>query len=70
MKTILINTYDPAGRFDFDDETAELFYQHLEKTAKALGYEIELVCQLHAVDDFSATFVSDEFNSWCPSAKQ
>lgn len=66
IKTIYINTYDPAGRYDMDDETFDDFVNYMTTEAKKQGCEIEIVNQLDKVDDFSDNFTSEMFDKYIP----
>ena len=67
MSTITINTYDPAGRFDFDTETAGRFFKYVEEQAKAQGYDVEFY-EAISVDSDSEEFVSECFQEFDPEA--
>lgn len=58
--TITINTYDPAGRFNFDDETARKFFDYIEARATDLGYSVEYD-EAISVDEASERFVNNCF---------
>lgn len=66
IKTIYINTYDPAGRYDMDDKTFDDFVDYMTAEAKKQGCEIEIVNQLDKVDDFSDNFTSEMFDKYIP----
>lgn len=64
METITINTYDPANRFNMDDEQASQFFQYVEKTAIAEGYAVSFTSAIY-VDQLSEDFVSKCFENYC-----
>lgn len=65
IKTVYINTYDPAGRFDMDDDTFDAFVDYMVTEAENRGYEVEIVCQFE-VDSFSNDFVLEMFDNYIP----
>ena len=64
METITINTYDPANRFNMNDEQARKFFQYVEETAIAEGYEVQFASAI-SVDQLSEDFVSKCFENYC-----
>ena len=65
MQTITINTYDPAGRFDFDQETAEKFFSYVQAKAEEQGYRVDC-CQAISVDEDSEKLMSECFDEFDP----
>lgn len=43
MKTIDLNTYDAAGRFDLDDETADELFDAIESRLHDLGWDVSRI---------------------------
>lgn len=65
IKTVYINTYDPAGRFDMDDDTFVAFVDYMVTEAKKRGYEVDVVWRFED-DSFSNDFVSEMFDNYIP----
>lgn len=63
MKTILINTYDPAGRFDLNKSDADIFFSFVAEKAENAGFNVEYTEAL-SVDENSERFVTDCFKNW------
>lgn len=63
METITINTYDPANRFDMDDEQAKKFFKHVEQKALDEGYDVQFT-EAVSVDQFSEDFVTKCFENY------
>lgn len=66
MKTITINTYDPAGRFNMTDEEAKVFFDYVEQKAIESGYDVEYTSTI-SVDTESEEFVSNLFENYDPN---
>ncbi|MDC9592767.1 hypothetical protein [Xenorhabdus sp. IM139775] len=65
MTTITINTYDPAGRFNFHDNEATKFFAYVEKLAGDAGYDVDYV-EAISVDEFSERFVEKALQNYHP----
>lgn len=63
MTTIMINTYDLAGRFDIEESDANRFLKFIAAKAEASGFDVEYTEAL-SVDKNSERFVTDCFGSW------
>lgn len=66
MATIIINTYDPAGCFDMDEETAAAFFDFVEARAIAQGYDVKRVW-VDAIENEShenSKFIEDCFQDF------
>jgi hypothetical protein len=66
MTTITINTYDPAGRFDFDSKTADRFFKYVAEQAEKAGYDVDWTNAIQS-DDESERFVEGCFQEWGPT---
>ncbi|WP_249922446.1 hypothetical protein [Salmonella enterica] len=63
MTTIVINTYDPAGRFDMNDAEAKVFFAFVAKEAEAAGFDTEYT-ESNYVDEESENFVEKCFQEF------
>lgn len=64
MKTLTLNTYDAAARFDMSDEQAAKFFDHVEKLALASGYYGVSRVIKTSVDEESENFVTRCFENY------
>lgn len=46
MKTIYLNTYDPAGRFNLDDDDADALFDAVESNLERCGWDVKRICAL------------------------
>ncbi|OCG65005.1 hypothetical protein A9G48_01140 [Gilliamella sp. wkB18] len=63
MTTITINTYDPAGRFNMDDDEAKAFFNFVEKEAIEAGFDVVRTCAID-VDPESEEFMEKTFQNY------
>lgn len=63
MTTITINTYDPAGRFDMNNDEATEFFSYIEAKALEAGYEVAFT-ESNVVDQESEVFVEKCFQNY------
>lgn len=63
MKTITINTYDPAGRFNMSEDDAKEFFLFLKERAVEAGYEVTF-SESNYVDEESEEFVEKCFQNY------
>lgn len=63
MKTITINTYDPANRFNMNDAEAKDFFKFVEQKATEEGYAVKYTSAI-SVDEESEEFVSNLFQQY------
>ncbi|HHN8578944.1 TPA: hypothetical protein ACRR44_005286 [Klebsiella quasipneumoniae] len=67
MKTITINTDDPAGRFDMNEAEAKQFFSYVERQATKAGHIVAFV-EANYVDEFSEQFVEICFSEYIPDS--
>ena len=62
-KTITINTYDPASRFDMNNAEARKFFEFVAKKAAENGYVVKYTSAI-STDKESEDFVSNLFQQY------
>lgn len=63
IKTITINTYDPANRFNMNEAEAKDFFKFVEQKATEEGYAVKYTSDI-SVDEESEDFVSNLFQQY------
>lgn len=63
MTTITINTYDPAGRFDMNNDEAKAFFAFVERKAIKAGFDVFYTEDI-SVDEDSERFVENCFQNY------
>lgn len=63
IKTITINTYDPANRFNMNEAEAKDFFKFVEQKATEEGYAVKYTSDI-SVDEESEDFVSNLFQQF------